>query len=333
MKNIAIIGAGLAGLALAKQLQPYAHVQLFEKSRGVSGRMSTRRSLPYHFDHGAQFFTAQTPAFKAFLQPLLEQGVVRVWHAKFAEFNGSVLHKTRQWDDDFPHYVGAPAMNAMNKFLATDLHVTTGTRITRIEKMATNNSPQWLLHDENGQTYGHFDWVISSAPAEQTAALMPADFAHHQHVAATKMQACFALMLGFEKPLTLDFQAAKVNQADISWISVNSSKPQRPEGYSLLVHSTNAWADAHIDDDKDDVINYLCQQTVDVIGRSLDSANHKAVHGWRYANLPTQPEHEVLIDHANQLAACGDWCIKGKVEAAFSSSQALGNALIDSLST
>ncbi len=53
-------------------------------------------------------------------------------------------------------------------------------------------------------------------------------------------------MLGYEQPLELDFDAALVKGFDISWISVNSSKPSRDNNYTLLVHSTNKWAQENI---------------------------------------------------------------------------------------
>ena len=50
MIRVAIIGAGLSGLSLAHLLRDKAEVILFEKARGVSGRMSTRRAEPFFFD-------------------------------------------------------------------------------------------------------------------------------------------------------------------------------------------------------------------------------------------------------------------------------------------
>ncbi len=57
--RIAVIGAGLSGLACATALQEAGHrVAIFEKSVGVGGRMSTRRVDTVlggtTFDHGAQ---------------------------------------------------------------------------------------------------------------------------------------------------------------------------------------------------------------------------------------------------------------------------------------
>ena len=62
-QTIAVIGAGLAGLSCAQALLQAGHtVHVFDKSRGPSGRMSTRRAEddngPWQCDHGAQYFTA-----------------------------------------------------------------------------------------------------------------------------------------------------------------------------------------------------------------------------------------------------------------------------------
>ena len=70
--RVAIIGAGLTGLSAARRLiEAGIETELFEKSRGVSGRAATRRlefhDLTLRFDHGSPFLTsAQLQA----IQPL-----------------------------------------------------------------------------------------------------------------------------------------------------------------------------------------------------------------------------------------------------------------------
>jgi predicted NAD/FAD-dependent oxidoreductase len=44
MKKVAIIGAGLTGLTIAQELNTHLNVTIFEKSRGVGGRIATRRA-------------------------------------------------------------------------------------------------------------------------------------------------------------------------------------------------------------------------------------------------------------------------------------------------
>lgn len=80
MKRIAIIGAGLAGLTCGKALQQAGHdVVIFEKSRGIGGRLATRRAEPFYFDHGVAAFTASDDDFQSFVNQLLTEEVVAVW--------------------------------------------------------------------------------------------------------------------------------------------------------------------------------------------------------------------------------------------------------------
>ena len=64
--SVAIVGAGLAGLALvarsllAGRANSASTVRVFEKHHCAGGRLSTRKEADgrFVFDHGAQFFTA-----------------------------------------------------------------------------------------------------------------------------------------------------------------------------------------------------------------------------------------------------------------------------------
>lgn len=323
MSKIAVIGAGLSGLVLARELSPYADITLFEKARGVSGRMSTRYADPYQFDHGAQFFTAKTDPFKQFLAPLIEKGVVGRWDARFVELTGSEVTASREWGAEDPRYVGIPQMNQISKYLAEELKVELPVRISKIEK----HDKHWRLSDEAGEWRGDFDWVISTAPPIQSADMLPKSFIHHAALQEAKMSGCFTLMLGFEEPLPLLWDAALVHNSDIGWISVNSSKPGRPESYALLVNSTNSWADQHLADDREAIKSYLCKEASRVIGLDVMQANHIVLHFWAYANIGKQKGEKALLDEENKLAACGDWCIQGRVEAAFTSAMHLANQL------
>ena len=64
--DVLILGAGLSGLKAARDLHAADRsVLVLDKGRGVSGRASTRRWDDVPVDHGAQFFTARSEAFRA----------------------------------------------------------------------------------------------------------------------------------------------------------------------------------------------------------------------------------------------------------------------------
>jgi renalase len=312
--KIAIIGAGISAITIAKNLKNIANVTLFEKSRGVGGRMAFRLSGHYEFDHGAQFFTAKHQNFKNFIEPLIKKNVIKRWDARFAEFKNSTLLRETTWDSEYPHYVGVPGMNSISKYLSKELDVRLNTTVNKISK---NSNNIWNLFDEKLNNLGEFDWVISTAPAIQSAEILPKYFKYHKDLLNKKMVSCFSLMLGFKKALPLSWDAALIREADISWVSINNSKPHRKKSFAMLIHSTNVWAEKHLSDDPQDVISFLNKETSQIIGYDTSHADHIDLHGWRYANIKKQSKSDLLIDYENRLASCGDWLTQGKVECAF----------------
>jgi len=315
MTKIAVIGAGLSGLSFAHLLQDYADITLFEKARGVGGRMSTRRAEPYFFDHGAQYFTARTKPFQDLIQLLLDQCILERWNARYVKFKGNQIIERNNWRDEGPRYVGVPGMNHVAKFLAKGLNIHTNTRIASLNYKGT-----WKLKDKKGQQYSGFDWVICTAPSPQAAELMPQSFKYHADIQAIKMSACFSLMLGFEQSFTTEFETAHVSDSDLSWIAVNSSKPNRPSFFTLTVHSSEEYAEEHIDHDRDQVMQHLINETSHIIGQDAGQASYETIHVWRYANNADKKQKSpIFIDQDFKLAACGDWCLGGGVEGAFTS--------------
>ena len=315
MTKIAIIGAGLSGLSAAHLLKNQASITIFEKARGVSGRASTRRSKPYFFDHGAQYFTIRTNPFKDFMQPLLDQGIIERWNARYVKFNGNQIIERKKWVDDEPRYVGAPGMNQVAKHLAQDLNIHVNSKITSLE-----HEGKWKLIDEQGDQYSNFDWVICTAPSPQVVELLPKSFAYHNDIKNIGMKASFSLMLGFESRFPLEFDAAHVIHSDLSWIAVNSNKPRRSDHFTLVVHSSEEYAQEHIDDNLEKVMQHLISETSYIIGHNVSSANYQTIHRWRYAtNVKKYQAGTIFLDKEYKLAASGDWCLGGRLEGAFTS--------------
>ena len=321
MKKIAIIGSGLSGLTTSNLLKDIANITVFEKARGVGGRMSTRRAHPYYFDHGAQYFTVRTKEFKDFINPSIENGLIQKWNTRYVKFNyDKIIEVKNPTNED--RYVCVPGMNAFAKYLSTDLNIKINTKISTL-----NRDKKWKLYDDNKNFLGDYDWVISTSPSPQASDLLPKEFKYYNEVASTKMTACFSLMIGFEKPLNLSFDAAHIINSDISWIAVNSKKPGRSGNYSIMIHSSCEYAEKYIDDNREKVINHMCLQASKIIGHDICDAEYINIHPWRYSNNYRDEKLPVLIDYDLQLASCGDWCEGGRVEGAFTSAYNMSEEL------
>ena len=116
MKNVAVIGAGITGITLANLLQKKVNLTVFEKSRGVGGRMATRRAEPYQFNHGAQYFKIENKEFKNFMQPLINNKIIKHLEANHIEIlNKEVIKRTKTYNKIY--YTAESKMNSVVKYL------------------------------------------------------------------------------------------------------------------------------------------------------------------------------------------------------------------------
>lgn len=312
--KVAIIGAGISGLTLAHRLKDQYEVTIFEKSKGLGGRVATRRAGNFSFDHGAQFFKITTPRFQDFMQPLIDNKVILPWCGRFAEITKNKVTKTRNWSSDYPHYVGNGANNSIGKYLSKGLNIIRSCKITKIK--------DHFLTDDTGAQFGPYDWIFLTCPLPQVKALIfdkPVQFLAENKT----VSACYSLMLGFDQSIALGFDMALVKQQDISWISVNSSKPGRETRQSILVHSTNTWANEHLEAEQDNVMQYLLEVTSDTLNYNCKKADFTGLHRWRYANSSRHEGELFYIDYEKRIGICGDGFIQGRVESAFISADSL----------
>ena len=117
-----------------------------------------------------------------------------------------------------------------------------------------------------GHPLGTFDWVISTAPAYQSARLMPEAFAEGPALALVQMQGCYTLMVGLAEPQTLGWDAATVKGAPLGWIGVNATKPGRGTAQSFVCQSTNDWAEENLERDQAEVQQILLDSFEAVTG-------------------------------------------------------------------
>jgi len=321
---IAIIGAGMSGLIAAHQLKNLSDVRLFEKSRGVGGRMSTRYAGAYEFDHGAQYFTARDPRFQSAVELAIEQGVVAPWEGRafYLKDEGRVL------DTGGDRFVATPRMNSWPKALAQGLDISLEARVSRLSK----SDNQWTLHFEDGAQQVGFDYVICAVPSVQAIDLLPDDFSEMAALKRAKMDTCFALMVGFEGIYDLGWDSLRTSHGPAAWLAVNSDKPGRNKSMTtLIVHSAPEWSNRYAQADREWVRTEMEASAKEICGKNTSAASHLNLHRWLYASSSVSPAQAILRDPGTGLVACGDWCSGGRVEGAYLSGLAAAAAISRSL--
>lgn len=315
-KKIAIIGAGISGSTIAKKLSKFNDITIFDKSRGVGGRMATRRTDIYNFDHGTQFFNINTSEFQSFCSVALDNSVIKEWQGKFAKIDNNVVSIV---NDQNSYFVPVPRMNSFCKYIIKDLNVLLEKNIIKIVLI----SNKWSLITDKGEIFDNFDFLFITIPPEQALLLINDNFKYINTIKNIKMLSCFTLMLGLKKTIDVNFDYATVQGSILKSISFNNSKPLRNANVSLVVHSSNEWSDDNIEEPIVFVKQKMLKDLREIIDLDLDEILHQNIHRWRYATSSIREGSRSFFDHDMFLGVCGDWCVDGTVEGAFVSAMDL----------
>jgi renalase len=348
MNRVAVVGAGIAGLACARALSAAGlDITCFDKSRGLSGRLATRRGDAGQFDHGAQYFTARDPRFAETVRQWLAQGVVARWTPRLAVFDaagGPPRIDSRVGDLDpggpvLERFVGTPTMTAPARQMADGLRIRPGCTVRALRRGPTG----WQLEmDGDTDRAASFDAVVLALPAPQAAALLDAsrsdtDTPGWDGVAAiartARMRGCWAAMVTCVASLALPFDAAFVNRGPLRWVARDSSKPGRPDGERWVLHASADWSEAHLElsavEAAERLLDAFAALGAPVRGSTGPAAEISVVaHRWRYADSHPPLERRFAWDGRAAVGLCGDWLHGGRVEGAWLSGSALAGAML-----
>lgn len=354
--HIAVVGAGIAGLACARRLAERGlGVTMFERSSVAGGRVATLRTEIGSFDHGAQYLTARDPAFAAEVGRWSAAGVVASWDVSVQTLgapSGESAARTPAGGGTLRR-VGVPGMATIASYLASGLDLRLDTRIVQVEPVIgpRGGVPRWSLQRRTGDdtdaavtvTEGLFDGVALAVPAEPAATLLGAAPELARQAAGVRIEPCWALLLGFTEPIDTGVasgrdpprgngrvhvgDAAFIDSGRLAWIARESSKAARRLGERWTVHAQSAWSVEHFDDDAEDVKTKLLRAFHEATG-TAEQPVYAAAHRWRYALARTPLACGALWDGRMRIGACGDWCRGHRIEDAWLSGVALADAIV-----
>lgn len=310
--RVVVVGAGVAGLVAARALAADQDVVVLDKGRSVGGRLATRRIGDAVLDHGAQFFTVRTDAFRTQVADWLERDVASVWCHGFSG------------NDGYPRYMGVRGMTSLAKELATGLDVRCSTMVFSIRP----GDDCWHVVIDDG-TIVPADAIVLTSPVPQSwALLMESGVEVSAALTKVEYERTIGLLAVLDGPSAVPAPGGVQldphdSTATFAFIADNAQKgiSQVP---ALTLHATVPFSHTRWDDPTDDVRDDLLAAAAPWIGGA--SVVEAQVKKWRFAT-PVEPWPDPCCALPGGIVLAGDAFAGPKVEGAFTSGLAAAAAV------
>ncbi len=344
--EIAVIGAGIAGLICAEQLRQAGYrVVVVEKSRGFGGRAATKRVPNFRADHGIRYLERSGRLLPVLIDALRDRGVLEPWDVRFCRVTpeGMIEPETLRSSDVDPaqitRYIAPAGANAIGKFLAQDLTVWRSRRAISL----TQAGDRWRVQLEavadgvDAPLSLTARAVVVAVPAPQASELIATTETIAPEIkdaiAAVSYHPCISVMAGYSAELAeadrgwdaLQFEGDR----DLFWAGVESTK-RDADRCCLTVHAAPEFARDQFDAPD---LNAVGQALLDRLAQYFPALNDRrpeflAVHRWRYA-FTDQPFDRDCLSTRSSLPVVlgGDWCGTEQVETALRSGLAMAAAV------
>ncbi|GAA1925939.1 NAD(P)/FAD-dependent oxidoreductase [Nocardioides hwasunensis] len=312
MADVVVVGAGISGVACARELRMAGiDVRLVERGHTAGGRMASRGLWDRRVDLGASYFTVTDPGFAAVVDDWSARGLAHEWTDTFCLLDrGDVSLKQGpvRWG-------AARGIRSLVEDLATDL---------RRDRHETTS-----LADLEEQV------VVLAMPDPQARRLVGEHPVAEQ--LAREWEPVIALAARWQARTwdrvspTGRFDGAFVHGDDVlDWIA-DDGRRRGDDAAVLVAHSTAAHAQAHLADPQAAGPSMLAALR-DLLG--LDEPAQTHAHRWTYARPAGERDLPYALAEGDRLVGvCGDgWGAAPKVETAWLSGAQLGRELAGRLS-
>lgn len=333
--DVAIVGAGMAGLTCAQRLyQAGYRVVVVEKSRGLGGRLATRRLLNTHADHGVCYLKPKNERFKALLETLHDRALIKIWTDTIHHLDAEGRLQEPPAAERSPRYASPAGFTAIAKFLATGLTVLQNQRVETVKLI----DQTWHLQFEQPSRQNVVaKSLLVAIPAPQAVDLLAAlpDSELISQLKSVQFSPCISAIAVYPTDRLSEISALPwkavvcPHDSDLAWVGLDSSKQNSAAQPVFVLQSTATFADRHLEAvDLQPVGQLLLNKAARSLLPWLAAPQLLQVHRWRYA-FPTQPlaERFLVANTDLPLVCAGDWCGGDRVESAFLSGWAAAEHL------
>ena len=321
-KKVAVVGAGIAGLACARVLRRSGcYVEVFEQDRIIGGRMATTRLGLVPFDHGAQYVTGRSDSFRAYLDELVGSGYAQRWVPTAA--NGEGASQLMPW------FVGTPGMSSIVRPLAEGVRLHTDRRVHTLQR----TDKGWYLWFEDETKVGPFQGVAVATPAPEARLLVGRIDELARPLERSRMSPCWSVLVRLEERAFPTQDVFSDMSEVVRWVARNNAKPGRPvRGDHVVIHASPGWTRETEEVEPDVVASELWNEVCNILSLPPIRPAQISAHLWRHGLVDEALGESFLFSTDHLVGVAGDWCLGRMGEHAYESGTGLGRALVNALS-
>jgi len=285
-----IIGSGAAGLTCAKQLlRSGFKVSIFEKSRGIGGRIASRRITNGIFNHGA----SRIPNFRNYnnlpkdIKRLLETAVKR----KILIPKGN-------------YFTSYASMKTFTSYLSEGVDIQKNSKITTVKRLSSgvelhfSNTSKIQLKD---------DFLVFAIPQPQVLNLLINDFPEiFNLVQPAKMYPSISGLFAFDESVSLN--QFLIENDHIFCLHENSRIGQNLKLDCWTIHSKKTYGEKFSHLNKVQIRKRLFKDFERLTSSNLPKPIYAEGHRWLYGFTKKALYKNYIFHQKDKIGICGDWC-------------------------
>jgi renalase len=310
--TVIVVGAGMAGLACARELlDAGVPVRVVERGRVVGGRLASQKYDGRYADIGAAYLTADDHAFQGRLDSWRVAGLAEPWTDTLLVFDRAEPTRSgkHKWN-----YTGTPrpatgpmrwaapgGLRSLAEDLAGELDVTLEHEVTSLADVSRNAEA-----------------VVLAMPGPQARRLIAMDAARAQHWSPV-----LTAVLTYPERVWADFRGAFVNDHPVLATLCDDGDRRGDRAPVLVAHSTGAFATPRLGDPAS-AADEMATAVADLLRINEKPRVH--VHRWTFA----QPDPaDGRFAREGDVYLCGDAFGKPRVQTAWLSGRAVAHAILE----
>ena len=322
MSRYCVIGSGISGATIANLLSEKNSVDLFDKAKGPGGRSSFKRiDKAKGFDHGTQYISPKSLAFKRFVNTLIKKKILKKWSG-----NHLFLNKAKKENKNHLKIIGRKGNNDISKYLLKNIKCYFQTELKKIDF----KEKKWVLtfSDGNKKIY---EKLILTCPFPQLSKLSKKIIKAPFIKKKVKMDANITVMFSINKTNN-NVSSYLFDDKILGWAAKENSKKRFKSNQDLwTLQSTYNWANKMINknrENKDINSKILIDHFFKLTGIKKTKILFSLNHGWKYSSNSNPLKIKSYWNSSLSLGACADWFVGPRLEAGWISANDLYQKII-----